>query len=72
MHQQRRSAAAPATAGVPKRPRRRPSGPFLAAVRFVDGSRNVYEVSNAKSAEEARAMILDELSDVVAAMIVVR
>jgi hypothetical protein len=41
-------------------------------VRFLDGSHNVYEISNAKDVADARRMILDELSNVAAAMIVVR
>ena len=65
------SPAAPAAPASPRRPRRR-AAPFLASVRFLDGSRNVYEVSNAKDVADARRMILEELSNVAAAMIVVR
>ncbi len=65
------SPAAPAAPALPRRPRRR-AAPFLASVRFLDGSRNVYEVSNAKDVADARRMILEELSNVAAAMIVVR
>lgn len=65
------SPATPAVPASPRRPRRR-AAPFLASVRFLDGSRNVYEVSNAKDVADARRMILEELSDVAAAMIVVR
>lgn len=65
------SPAAPAAPASPRRPRRR-AAPFLASVRILDGSRNVYEVSNAKDVADARRMILEELSNVAAAMIVVR
>ncbi|BBN89781.1 hypothetical protein [Azospira sp. I09] len=65
------SPAAPAAPASPRRPKRR-AAPFLASVRFLDGSRNVYEVSNAKDVADARRMILEELSNVAAAMIVVR
>ena len=65
------SPAAPAAPASPRRPRRH-AAPFLASVRFLDGSRNVYEVSNAKDVADARRMILEELSNVAAAMIVVR
>ena len=65
------SPAASAAPASPRRPRRR-AAPFLASVRFLDGSRNVYEVSNAKDVADARRMILEELSNVAAAMIVVR
>lgn len=65
------SPAAPAAPASPRRPRRR-AAPFLASVRFLDGSRNVYEVSNAKDVADARRMILEELSNVAAAMIIVR
>ena len=65
------SPAAPAAPASSRRPRRR-AAPFLASVRFLDGSRNVYEVSNAKDVADARRMILEELSNVAAAMIVVR
>ncbi len=65
------SPATPAAPASPRRPRRR-AAPFLASVRFLDGSRNVYEVSNAKDVADARRMILEELSNVAAAMIVVR
>jgi len=44
----------------------------MAAVRLADGSRNIYEVSNAKDPADARRMILEELSGVVSAVIVVR
>ncbi len=65
------SPAAPAAPASPRRPRRR-AAPFLASVRFLDGSHNVYEISNAKDVADARRMILEELSNVAAAMIVVR
>ncbi len=65
------SPATPAAPASPRRPRRR-AAPFLASVRFLDGSRNFYEVSNAKDVADARRMILEELSNVAAAMIVVR
>ena len=69
MQRQRRSASPETPA--PRRPRR-PKTPFLASVRFADGTRNIYEVSNAQNEADARRMILEELENVVAAMIVVR
>lgn len=68
MQRQRRTDA-PAAPAATKRPRRR-RAEYRAAVRFVDGSRNVYEVSNARDADDARRMILEELSDVASAVIV--
>jgi len=76
MQRQRRSASTNATteaaAEVPAKRRRRTPPPFLAAVRLADGSRNIYEVSNAKDVADAHRMILEELTDVVSAVIVVR
>lgn len=57
------------TAAVSKRPRRRRSE-YRAAVRFLDGSRNIYEISNARDTDDARRMILEELSDVASAVII--
>jgi hypothetical protein len=69
MQRQRRSASSDTPAS--RRPRRR-LVPFTASVRLADGTRNIYEVSNAQNEADARRMILEEVENVVAVMIVVR
>ncbi|MGC4090847.1 MAG: hypothetical protein QM756_23830 [Polyangiaceae bacterium] len=66
------TAATSAAAKAPKPSRRPKLPPFFAAVRFGDGHRNFYEISNARDVAEARRMILAELEGVVSAMIVVQ
>lgn len=43
-------------------PKRKPD--FMAAVRFKDGERQLFTVSNAQDSQEARQMVLDELQNV--------
>lgn len=48
-------------------PKRSPE--FIAAVRFKDGERQLFTVSNAQDSQEARQMVLDELKGVASVVI---
>lgn len=60
-----------AKAATPRRPARRRLE-YIAAVRFKDGERQLFSVSNAHSAEEARSMVLDEISNVASVVVALR
>lgn len=45
---------------------------YIAAVRFKDGERQLFSVSNAKTAEEARSMVLDEITNVASVVVALR
>lgn len=51
-------------------PRRRIE--FIAAVRFKDGERQLFSVSNASDSQEARQMVLDEISNVASVVVALR
>lgn len=66
---QRQPRSAPrATA---RRPARRKIE-FIASVRFKDGECQLFAVSNAKTFDEARQMVLDEVSNVASVLIAER
>lgn len=48
-------------------PKRKPD--FIAAVRFKDGERQLFTVSNANDSQEARQMVLEELKGVASVVI---
>lgn len=50
--------------------RKRPE--FIAAVRFRDGERQLFSVSNADNSQIARQMVLDELRHVAAVVVALR
>lgn len=50
-------------------PKRNPE--FIASVRFKDGERQLFTVSNAQDSQQARQMVLDELKGVVSVVILV-
>ncbi|MCK6404510.1 MAG: hypothetical protein L6Q60_00690 [Rhodocyclaceae bacterium] len=50
-------------------PRRARKLRFIASVRFDDGHRGCFSVDNAKSHEEARRMVFEELDEVAAVVI---
>lgn len=54
-----------------KAPRRnaRQCPEYIAAVRFLDGGRRLFLVSNAHDSEEARRMVLDELTEVASVVV---
>lgn len=43
---------------------RAPRPEYLAAVRYLDGSRDLFRVRNADDLADARALVLSELGDV--------
>lgn len=50
----------------PRRPNaaRAPRPEFTAAVRYLDGSRDIFHVRNADDMADARALVLSELGEV--------
>lgn len=62
MSQQQTQSSAPTR----RRPRRLR---FIAAVRFTDGRRANFSVDNASQHDEARRMVLEELSDVATVLV---
>lgn len=67
--QSQRQAAAPRKTRRPQ-PTVRPE--YTAAVRFADGSRDLFRVVNADDMDDARAMVLAELDDVVSLVLALR
>ena len=59
------------TEGSPRRSSRR-APEFIASVRFKDGECQLFSVSNASDSQEARQMVLDELSNVVSVVVALR
>lgn len=59
------------SAASPRRPARRRIE-YIASVRFLSGDKQLYSVSNARTPEHARAMVTDELSDVMAVLVAER
>lgn len=68
MAQKQAAASSAASASTPRRTRSRRLR-FIAAVRFSDGQRGRFSVDNAKTPEEARLMVLDELQDVASVLV---
>ena len=68
--QSQRKSAAPRKARRPQAVAIRPE--YTAAVRFADGSRDIFRVVNADDIDDARAMVLAELEDVVSLVIALR
>jgi hypothetical protein len=54
------------------RPVRAPRPEFTAAVRYLDGSRDIFRVRNADDMEDARDLVLSELGDVRSLVIALR
>lgn len=63
--QQQRKATAPRRRSVP-----RPE--YTAAVRYLDGRRELFRVRNADDMADARALVLSELGDVRSLVIALR
>ncbi|WP_374547893.1 hypothetical protein [Rhodoblastus sp.] len=63
--QQQRKAAAP-------RRRSAPRPEYTAAVRYLDGRRELFRVRNADDMADARALVLSELGDVRSLVIALR
>lgn len=61
-----------ATTNPTARPRGRRKVEFIASVRFLCGDTELFSVSNARTLDEARAMVLDEVSDVATVLIAER
>lgn len=61
----RRSESRPRTS-------RRRCPEFIAAVRFKDGETQMFSVSNAGDSQEARQMVLDELTNVASVVVALR
>jgi hypothetical protein len=58
----------------PRRPRtaQAPRPEFTAAVRYLDGSRDIFHVRNADDMADARALVLSELGEVRSLVIALR
>lgn len=67
--QSQRKPAAPRKA---RRPQPAARAEYTAAVRFSDGSRDIFRVLNADDMDDARAMVLAELNDVTSLVIALR
>ena len=63
--------AEPTATTKPRRSRRRVPE-FIAAVRFADGRRQLFAVSNALDCNEARRMVLEEVEEVASVLICLR
>lgn len=63
-------AAQRKTTGVMKQRTARPE--FIAAVRYPDGSRDIFHVRNADDMADARSLVLSELGDVRSLVIAAR
>ncbi|KAB2924135.1 MAG: hypothetical protein F9K30_09640 [Dechloromonas sp.] len=60
---------------VPRKPRATvtlPRPEYTAAVRFRDGSRDIFRVRNADDMADARALVLAELDDVATLVLALR
>lgn len=66
MHTQRKPPAS-ASASV-----RAPRPEYTAAVRYLDGSRDLFRVRNADDLADARALVISELGDVQSVLITLR
>lgn len=66
--QSQRKQAAPKRA----RPVRAPRPEYTAAVRYLDGSRDIFRVRNANDMNDARIMVLAELGKVQSLVIALR
>lgn len=51
---------------------RAPRPEYTAAVRYLDGSRDIFRVRNADDMEDARALVLSELGEVRSLVIALR
>jgi len=67
MHSQRKRAT---TRG--SRPTRAPRPEFTAAVRYLDGRRDIFRVRNADDIADARAVVLAELGELQSLVIALR
>jgi hypothetical protein len=68
--QSQRKPAAPRKARRPQAVASRPE--YTAAVRFTNGSRDIFRILNADDMDDARAMVLAELDDVSSLVIALR
>lgn len=67
MQSQRKRAASPKA-----RVYRAPRPEYTAAVRYLDGSRDIFRVRNADDMDDARALVLSELGEVRSLIIALR
>lgn len=67
MQGQRKRAESPKT-----RAYRAPRPEYTAAVRYLDGSRDIFHVRNADDMADARAMVISELGEVRSLVIALR
>ncbi len=51
-------------------PRRRPE--YVAAVRYPDGSRDIFHVRNADDIDDARELVISEVGDLLSLVIALR
>ncbi len=54
------------------RPVRAPRPEYTAAVRYLDGSRDIFRVRNADDMDDARALVLAELGEVQSLVLALR
>jgi len=67
MQRQRKQATTPKAA-----PSRAPRPEYTAAVRYLDGTRDIFRVRNADDMADARALVLSELDDVQSLVLALR
>jgi hypothetical protein len=67
MHAQRKSANSLSTCSEPA-----PRPEYTAAIRYLDGSRDIFHVRNADDMADARALVLSEVGEVRSLVIALR
>ncbi len=67
MHAQRKPASTRSTRTKPV-----PRPEFTAAIRYLDGSRDLFHVRNADDMDDARALVISEVGEVRSLLIALR
>lgn len=67
MHAQRKPASTRSTRTKPV-----PRPEFTAAIRYLDGSRDLFHVRNADDMDDARALVISEVGEVRSMLIALR
>lgn len=62
--------SSPRRSATPSEPRRRPE--YVAAVRYPDGSRDIFHVRYADDIDDARALVMSEVGDLLSLVIAQR
>ena len=69
MHTQKRRSSPRRSAAISEA-RRRPE--YIAAVRYPDGSRDIFHVRNADDIDDARELVISEVGDLLSLVIALR